>query len=280
MSHPIHDQQGSLVGYQDDDGTLRDRAKKKIGHINRDGAVFNAQKEQVGTISKRGDVVDRYGRQVGSISPIGTVLDWHGIEVYSGSAAPLVLDFDNFEPEPLPSRFDFDRLARQAPEVSPERASTSILPEGFVSPSVIGCVGILIAVVVGLGIMFVLQNPNFLSRRATTPTLGAVSNATPRPDSSNGTAVPDAAPTAATPQPAVGRVNTQILNLRQGPATSFEIVDRLQQDTQVVMLGRLGDNVWLKVTVPSIGKDGWVAAEYIDTNVDLSTLPEVPPPSQ
>lgn len=280
MTHPIHDLEGALVGYQDDDGTLRDRDKRKIGHINQDGSVFNLNREQVGSINSRGDVIDRYGRQVGSVNAEGRVLDWHGIHIYSGSAAPLLLDFDKAVPDSLPSRFDFDRAAREAPEVKPERGFTSILPEEFVSPSIIGCVGIVIAILLGFGIMFILQNPTFLSRRTPTATLGAVLNATASPNSSNGTAVPNVAPPESTQQPAVGKVNTQILNLRQGPATTFEIVDRLQQDTQVVLLGRLSDTTWLKVNVPSIGKEGWVAAEYIDANVDIKTLPEMSPPSQ
>jgi uncharacterized protein YraI len=91
---------------------------------------------------------------------------------------------------------------------------------------------------------------------------------------------PNVTGATATPAQVTGKVNTQILNLREGPATSFEIVDRLQQDTQVVITGRLSDSVWLKVTVPSIGKEGWVAAEYIDSETDLSTLPVTQPPAE
>ncbi len=281
MSTPIRDRENLLVGYQDDDGTLRDKHNKKIGHINRDGLVFDTRREQVGSINARGDVIDRYGRQVGSIDAQGNVQDWHGIQVYNGSAAPLLIDFEKRTSDPLPSRFEFEEMARQAPEVKTPRAPTSLLPEGFVSPSVIGCLGIAFAIVVGVGIMLVLQNPSLVSRNNATPTSSALANATAPSNSSNSTPAPNNAPTAA-PQvaQATGKVNTQILNLRQGPATSFEIVDRLQEDTEVVITGRLSDSVWLQVTVPSIGKDGWVAAEYINANVDLATLPVVQPPSQ
>lgn len=281
MSTPIRDLQNAIIGYQDDDGAVRDKHQKKIGFIHRDGVVLDSHKEQVGNINARGEVFDRYGRQVGSIDDEGNVQDWHGVQVYSGSVAPLLLDFEKKTQDPLPSRFDLDRAARESPEIETPRAPTSILPEGFVSPSMIGCLGIALAVVIGLGIMFVLQNPSFLARGNVTPTLSALAGETPFANSTRNTPVADSAPTAV-PQveQATGKVNTQILNLREGPATSFEIVDRLQQDTQVVITGRLSDSVWLKVTVPSIGKEGWVAAEYIDAEVELETLPVVPPPSQ
>ncbi len=280
MSTTIRDRENLLVGYQDDDGTLRDKHNKKIGHINRDGFVFNNQREQVGSINARGDVIDRYGRQVGSIDAQGNVQDWHGVQVYSGSAAPLLIDFEKKAQDPLPSRFDFEQLARQAPEIKAPRSPLAILPEGFVSPSVIGCLGIVVAIVVGFGIMFVLQNPSLLSRQNATPTLSALVNETPDILLAERTPVPNVPTSAPKNQQATGTVNVTILNLREGPATSFEIVDRLQQDTQVVITGRLSDSVWLKVTVPSIGKEGWVAAEYINASVDVATLPVVQPPSQ
>lgn len=281
MSSNIHDLQNALIGYQDDDGTVRDKQNRRIGHITREGVVYNNRREQVGTITAQGDVVDRWGRNIGSIDASGKVQDYHGVQIYSGSAAPLLLDFDKKAQDPLPSRFDFEEMARRAPELKKPRTPLSILPEGFASPSMIGCLGIAAAIIVGFGIMYILQNPSFLSRTAATPTAIVAANATPNSAVGNSTPLPNAAPkTTATPQQATGKVNTQILNLRQGPATSFEIVDRLQQDEEVVIQGRLSDSVWLKISVPDIGKEGWVAAQYIDANVDVATLPVVPPPSQ
>ncbi len=279
MSIPIHDLQNNLIGYQDDDGTLRDKQNKKIGHINRDGFVYDNHKEQIGVINARGDVTDRYGRRVGSINADGSVQDWHGVQVYSGSAAPLLIDFEKKAQDPLPSRFDFEQIARQAPELKTPHAPTSILPEGFVSPSVIGCFGIVIAIVVGIVIMFALQNSSLLSGPQATPALSALVNETPNSNSTNSTPAPNLAPTA-TPQPATGKVNADVLNLRAGPATSFDIVERLPQNTELILLGRLSDSKWLKVSAPSVGKEGWVAAEYVDANVDVAKLPVVPPPSQ
>lgn len=281
MSTPIRDVENAIIGSQDDDGTVRDKNNKKLGHIARDGTVYNLRKEQVGTIKAQGDVVDRWGRNVGSIDASGSVQDWHGVPIYNGSAAPLLLDFENKTQDPLPSRFDFDEMARRVPQAKTPRAPIHILPEGFVSPSMIGCLGIVAAIIIGFGIMYVFQNPSVLSRSAATPTGVIAAKATPDAAAQNSTPVPNAAPQGTTtPQQATGKVNTQILNLRQGPATSFEIVDRLQQDEQVMILGRLSDNVWLKVSVPGIGKEGWVAAQYLDTKVDVATLPVVPPPTQ
>jgi hypothetical protein len=141
--------------------------------------------------------------------------------------------------------------------------------------------GIALAVVVGFTIMFVLQNPTFLAPGSRTPTSSALVRETPQNnDNSEATPEPQA---EATPVPqvqeATGKVNTQILNLREGPGTSFEIVDRLQQNTEVVMVGRLADNLWLRVNVPSINKSGWVATEYITTEADVASLPVVEAPT-
>lgn len=295
MSTTIHDLQGSVIGYQDRDGTLRDKDNKKVGHINlRSGSVFDAQNEEVGFIDGDGNVIDRYRRRLGKIAPDGVVQDWHGIQVYEGSAAPLLLDFEGKQaPDPQAERLDFEQMARQAaatpseferearkspPRTSRQRVVGALTQEGFVSPSVVGCLAIVGALLIGAIILFLFQNPSFLPGGArATPTKSASTNATPLAGTKDAT--PNAEPTAAPAAKQVtGRVNTQILNLRSGPATSFEIVDRLQQDTEVVITGRLADSVWLKVTVPSIGKEGWVAAEYITTDTDIATLPVVQAP--
>src|SRR5581483_309614 len=138
------------------------------------------------------------------------------------------------------------------------------------------CLGLVGAFIVGGVIIFLFQNPSFFRGTPRTPTVSLVAAATPSADAAGST--PDAseqATTAPVPQEIKGKVNTQILNLRQGPGTNFEIVDRLQMDTEVVVAGRLSDSTWLKVTVPSISKNGWVAAEYINLDVDVATLPVV-----
>lgn len=293
MSTTIRDMQGNVIGYQDRDGTVRNADKKKIGAIHtRNGTVRDNHNQEVGFIDSDGNVVDRYRRRVGRIGKDGVVEDWHGISLYTGSAAPLLLDFVQTETEDAGEHFDFEQAARQAagsgntefehrlrPAQSPrERLRNAVMQEGFVSPSVLGCLGLLGAVVIGMVILFIAQNPNVLSRPAVTPTANAAlvpadTNAV------NSAAANDAPQATATPQPATGKVNTELLNLRAGPATTFAKVDGLKQDTIVVLTGRTSDSAWLQVTVPIIGKYGWVAAQYIDTQTDVTKLPVAQAPA-
>lgn len=298
MADTIRDMQGNVIGYQERDGTLRDQNKKKVGAYNkRDGTVRDNQNLEVGFIDKEGTVIDRYRRRVGSISSDGVVQDWHGIPLYTGSAAPLLLDFDPAKNTAAESeRMDFDQMARQdttsgaefqeraraRPNDGSRRSfAGALMQEGFVSPSAIGCLGLVGAFVVGGIIIFLFQNPSLLPGAARSPTAALVAAATPASDSAGKTPAAGALPTAApTLAQATGKVNTQILNLRQGPSTTYEIVDRLQMNDEVVIEGRLSDSTWLKVTVPGISKEGWVAAEYIDTEVDIANLPVVEAPAQ
>lgn len=275
MANVIRDRQGTVVGYEDRDGTLRDRNNRKVGSYNRrTGTVHNNEGEEIGFVDSAGTVVDRYRRRVGSLANDGTVQDWHGIPVFTGSAAPLLLDFEKGgKDEPPVKELNFDKAAREA-RADPTRAALRALkPEGYVSPSLVGCLALIGAVLIGTFLLFLLQNPSVFNRAAASPTARAVANATSLPQA-NGT--PAAGPAlSATSAPQTGKVNTQILNLRKGPGTNFDIVDRLQQDEQVVIVGRLQDGIWLKITVPAISKDGWVAAEYINADGDTSTLPVV-----
>lgn len=294
MSTLIRDMQGNVVGYQERDGTVRNKDNKKVGAINRrNGTVRDNHNQEVGFIDGDGNVIDRYRRRVGRIGKDGVVEDWHGIALYTGSAAPLLLDFDKAEADAQAEHFDFDKVARQAAgtgatefeqrsrqSLSPrDRVRNAFMQEGFVSPSILGCLGLLGAVVIGVVILFLFQNPSILTRATATPTRSAAlvpadANAT------NAGAPLDAQLQATpTPQPATGKVNVELLNLRAGPATTYTKIDGLKQDTIVVITGRSQDSLWLQVTVPIIGKDGWVAAQYITTNVELSTLPVAPTPA-
>jgi len=293
MADTIRDMQGNVIGYQERDGTLRDQNKKKVGTYNkRDGTVRDNQNQEVGFIDKEGTVIDRYRRRVGSISSDGVVQDWHGIPLYTGSGAPLLLDFDAAKNAAAESeRMDFEQMARQdttsgaefqerarakPTEGSRRSFAGALMQEGFVSPSAIGCLGLVGAFVVGGIIIFLFQNPSFLPGASRTPTAALVAAATPSLDAAAKTPDGAAQPTAAaTLDQATGKGNTKILNLRQGPGTTFEVVDRLQMNDEVVIKGRLSDSTWLKVTVPGISKDGWVATQYIDTEVDIANLPVV-----
>lgn len=294
MSTTIRDMEGNVLGYQDRDGTVRNADKKKIGSIHtRNGTVRDQQNQEVGFIDSDGNVIDRYRRRLGKIGKDGVVEDWHGISLYTGSAAPLLLDFNPAENENTVEHLNFEQAARQAagsgstefeqrlhPAQSPrERLKNAVMQEGFVSPSVLGCLGLIGAVACGMVILFAAQNPNLLSRPAATPTLSAAV-VPANTNAGNSSTANDAPQTTATPQAVTGKVNVDLLNLRAGPATTFDKIDGLKQDTIVVLTGRTQDSAWYQVTVPIIGKDGWVAAQYIDTTADTSKLPVVQAPSQ
>jgi uncharacterized protein YraI len=78
-----------------------------------------------------------------------------------------------------------------------------------------------------------------------------------------------------TPSPAgpVGTVTTQI-NVRTGPASSFQSLGLLNPNDVVILTGRTLNGVWYQIEYAS-GPDGhaWVAAEYIQVNGDVSQLP-------
>ncbi|MBC8170487.1 MAG: SH3 domain-containing protein, partial [Anaerolineae bacterium] len=68
------------------------------------------------------------------------------------------------------------------------------------------------------------------------------------------------------------RAMSTVLNLRAAPASGAAIIAELTGETPLIAQGRTADNAWLKVrTLDSL--EGWVAAGYIDLNVELSTLP-------
>ncbi len=292
MAITIRDMQGNVVGYQDRDGTLRAADKKKIGALNpRNGTLRDRHNQEVGFIDSDGNVVDRYRRRVGRIGKDGVVEDWHGIALYTGSAAPLLLDFVQTAADSASERFDFDAAARQAAgsgatefehrlrpaQSARERLTNAVMQEGFVSPSVLGCLGLIGAVVIGLVIWFVFQNPSLISRPAAAPTENAA--LVPAKTNAANSAPANAAQVTATPQPATGKVNAELLNLRAGPGVNFDKVDSLKQDTILVLVGRTQDNTWLKVKAPILDKDGWVAAQYVDTTADLKQLPIVAAPA-
>ncbi|MDW7730467.1 MAG: SH3 domain-containing protein [Bacillota bacterium] len=55
-------------------------------------------------------------------------------------------------------------------------------------------------------------------------------------------------------------VNVDVLRLRNGPSTDYEILDRLMLGTLLSVIGQ--ENEWLKVITPE-GKEGWVHGDYV-----------------
>jgi uncharacterized protein YgiM (DUF1202 family) len=93
------------------------------------------------------------------------------------------------------------------------------------------------------------------------------------------TPVPSATitPTATPPHKAV--VTAQSLNLRAGPATTFDVVIRVNKDDVLSVIGRNSDYTWIYVQT-SDGKNGWVYASYVTMDASIQTFPAAPEPTK
>ncbi len=70
----------------------------------------------------------------------------------------------------------------------------------------------------------------------------------------------------------VGIVNAEpSLNLRSGPGLEYDVIGSLPLGSEVKATGRSDTGDWLAVSTDQ--GDGWVAAQYIDLNVPLDSLP-------
>jgi len=71
----------------------------------------------------------------------------------------------------------------------------------------------------------------------------------------------------------IGHVIIYTLNVRSGPDLSYGIKGRLYRGQPVVLLGRNNRATWLKVEDARTGFGGWVFANYIRSNVPVTSLP-------
>ncbi|WP_176694419.1 PA14 domain-containing protein [Paraliobacillus sp. PM-2] len=75
------------------------------------------------------------------------------------------------------------------------------------------------------------------------------------------------------PKGVYGLVNVDNLNFRTGPSTSYDIIRQLSKNTKVEVIGKNDVDGWYNIIVD--GKEGWVAAKYIDVlnllQVDLTS---------
>lgn len=79
-------------------------------------------------------------------------------------------------------------------------------------------------------------------------------------------------PPPQTPAGAKGTVNTGALNVRTGPGVSFPAFTTIDYGTNVSLLGRNANATWAKVILTD-GRQGWVNASYLITNVPVASLP-------
>lgn len=77
----------------------------------------------------------------------------------------------------------------------------------------------------------------------------------------------------ATETPKNGKTTRQI-NVRSGPAGSFDSLGLLEADSPLVLTGRDANNTWLQIEYPD-GPNGraWVAAAYVEAGFRLEELP-------
>ncbi len=79
-------------------------------------------------------------------------------------------------------------------------------------------------------------------------------------------------PSGQAPTPAVGVVNTGAVNIRTGPSYGHPIITIAYQGYTFDLLGRTGDNAWVKIQMVD-DTQGWVNAGALDTTVPINTLP-------
>src|SRR5690349_17964367 len=63
-----------------------------------------------------------------------------------------------------------------------------------------------------------------------------------------------------------GKINSERINLRQGPGADYKRVTLLDKETGVVVTAREGD--WVQVQLPD-GESGWVGQKYLATDSPL-----------
>ncbi len=95
-------------------------------------------------------------------------------------------------------------------------------------------------------------------------------------------AAPAVEPEATEPAPLVldigqgtAVVNTGALNVRLGPGPQYPPITRAHNGEQIWLLGRNGDNSWVKVRLYN-GVEGWVYTEYLQVGQSLAELPFIP----
>ena len=86
-----------------------------------------------------------------------------------------------------------------------------------------------------------------------------------------GTDPPVAVPPVAGP---VGYVTVEALNVRSGPGTQYGVISAVTRGEQLMLIGRSGDNYWLRIQTPT-GTTGWVGSAYVLPSVSMDSLPVI-----
>jgi len=67
-------------------------------------------------------------------------------------------------------------------------------------------------------------------------------------------------------------VNVQVINLRAGPGTGFDVLGKYAQDAPVAVIGKALGDEWLLVETPA-GQLGWMTYIFLAMETPLETLP-------
>jgi uncharacterized protein YraI len=70
---------------------------------------------------------------------------------------------------------------------------------------------------------------------------------------------------------AIGTVRVSGLNVRTGPAVSFERITTIPFGSEVILLSRNADGTWVYGIIPD-GREGWMAATYLTTSFPVQNL--------
>lgn len=73
-------------------------------------------------------------------------------------------------------------------------------------------------------------------------------------------------------QDVFGRVICETLALKYGAGSSYLTVDTVGRGTDLKLIGRNGDNSWLRVSIGSNRRSAWVDASCIETSYDVNLL--------
>lgn len=96
-------------------------------------------------------------------------------------------------------------------------------------------------------------------------------------DTPSPTTTPTATATLTPPPEPDAVVNVEALNLRSGPGTVYDVMERLKKGDSLEVAGKNLAGDWLKVIAPS-EKEGWVATSYLELNIPLVSVAVVQAP--
>lgn len=81
---------------------------------------------------------------------------------------------------------------------------------------------------------------------------------------------PAAAPVVAAP---LAVINTELVNARRGPDTTYDVVVILGRGEEFDVTGKSDDGAWFRICCTIEGAEAWVKAEFLDTDGATDPLP-------